>query len=137
MKLNIWVKILLVCIFLALSIVGFLIKLPQGFRHIDKELHAVFYFFAAALLNILFANRKIIRHVLIFVFLYLFGVAIEYSQEYSNKFFHKRIHGRYDIEDVHSNLKGLVAFSILWIIYIAIQFVYNKSNLKKVEKFPE
>ena len=114
-----------------LSIVGFMIKLPAGFRHFDKELHSIFYFFAAAFLNLLFANKKIARHILIFIALYLFGVSIEYAQEYSNKLFHARIHGRYDPEDIQSNLKGLIAFSICWIIYVAFCLFTTKQYLKK------
>jgi len=125
-------KILLVCACFTISILGFLVKLPSSFRHYDKELHSLFYFFAAAFLNLLFANRNLFRHILIFGALYLFGISIEYAQEYSNKLFHIRIHGRYDIEDVQSNLKGLIAFSILWIVYTAILFGYNKGRFKEV-----
>ncbi len=131
MKLNNWTKILLAAICFALAIIGFMIKLPSTFRHVDKELHTIFYFAAAAFLNFLFTNRKLVRHILIFIFLFGFGAAIEYAQEYSNKLFHKKIHGRYDIEDIQSNLKGLIFFSILWVIYNAFLFVYHKSNLKK------
>jgi uncharacterized membrane protein len=132
MKLNNWTKILLVFACFALAILGFMIKLPSTFRHFDKELHSIFYFLAAALLNLLFANKKIFRHILIFGALYIFGISIEYAQEYSNKLLHTRIHGRYDIEDVQSNLKGLIAFSILWIIYVGISFGYNKGKFKEV-----
>ena len=104
----------------AVAIVGFMIKLPSGFRHIDKELHAIFYFLAAAFLNIMFANTKLLRHVLIFIVLYLFGLVIEYAQEYSNKFFRTRIHGRFDPEDIESNLKGLIAFSAIWVLYAVV-----------------
>jgi hypothetical protein len=130
--LNKWAKILLVSACFALSIVGFMIKLPSGFRHFDKELHSIFYFSAAAFLNLLFTNKKIGIHILIFIALYLFGVSIEYAQAYSNKLFHVKIHGRYDPEDVQSNLKGLVAFSILWIIYVVFLFIYNKVVFKEV-----
>ena len=41
------VKILLVIIFLIGTTIGFMIKLPSTFRHIDKEMHAAFYFLAA------------------------------------------------------------------------------------------
>lgn len=112
----------------AVAIVGFMIKLPSAFRQIDKELHATFYFLAAAFLNILFAKRKLVRHVIIFVSLYLFGLAIEFSQAYSNKFFRKRIHGRFDPEDVQWNLKGLVAFSVLWLLYTGIMLAFKKSK---------
>jgi len=132
-----WTKILLICACFALAILGFMIKLPSTFRHFDKELHSIFYFIAAAFLNLLFANKKIFRHVLIFGALYLFGISIEYAQVYSNKLLHSRIHGRYDIEDVQSNLKGLVAFSICWTIYVAFLFVYRKGNFKKVVKTGE
>ena len=131
MKLNNWTKVLLASIFFAFSMVGFLIKLPSIFSHADKALHSIFYFFAAALLNILFVNKSIFKHVLIFILLYLFGVIIEYAQEYSNKLFHKRIHGHYEIEDVHANLKGLILFSILWIAYNATIYVYNNLKIKK------
>ena len=58
--------------------------------------------------------------------LYLFGITIEFAQEYSNSLFHSRIHGRYDPEDVKYNLKGLIAFSVIWICYIIGTSVYNK-----------
>ena len=132
-SLKAWQKILIVLICFAVAIVGFMIKLPPGFRHIDKQLHAAFYFGAAAFLNVLFAGTKLLRHVLIFIVLYLFGMAIEYSQEYSNRFFRRRIHGRFDPEDVQSNLNGLVAFSLLWIVCIIIILVYKKASLKKQE----
>ena len=132
MKLSLkkWTKIFLVTVCFALAILGFMIKLPSTFRHYDKELHSLFYFVAAAFLNLLFSNKNIAIHLLIFGILYLFGAAIEYAQAYSNKFFHVRIHGRYDPEDVRSNLKGLIAFSVLWIIGVAFIFVYNKATGK-------
>lgn len=108
-----------------------MLKLPSGFRHIDKELHALFYFLAAALLNVLFAGTKILRHVLVFVALYLFGMAIEYAQEYSNHFFHRRIHGRFDPEDLQWNLKGLLAFSLLWILCTLVVLAYKKATVKE------
>ena len=134
MKLSLknWTKTLLIITCFALSILGFMLKLPSTLRHFDKELHSIFYFFAAAFVNLLFANKKITLHLLIFGELYLFGVAIEYAQEYSNKFFHKRIHGRYDVEDIQSNLKGLIAFSILWMIYVVLYFFYKKAREKKL-----
>jgi hypothetical protein len=108
------------------SIVGFMIKLPSYFRHIDKELHTLFYFSAAAFFNILFANNNITKHLLVFLLLFLFGVMIEYAQEYSNVLFHKKIHGRFDLEDVQANLKGLIIFSFIWLLFSSILFVYKK-----------
>jgi hypothetical protein len=130
LQLKSWTKIFLVFAFAGLSVLGFMIKLPSAFRHVDKEMHSIFYFMAAAFLNLLFAERKIARHLLIFGILYLFGVSIEYAQEYSNKFFHVRIHGRYDKEDILSNLKGLIAFSIPWFLYVVFSFV-SKGRLKQ------
>jgi hypothetical protein len=114
----------------AVAIVGFMIKLPSGFRHIDKELHAIFYFLAAALLNVLFASTKLVRHAIIFIALYLFGMVIEYGQAYSNRFFRTRIHGRFDSEDIQWNLKGLIALSLLWFLCMGIILVYRKATLK-------
>jgi hypothetical protein len=107
-----------------------MLKLPASLRHMDKELHTAFYFFAAAFLNLLFGIKKIAIHLVVFIILYLLGVSIEHAQEYSNKLFHVRIHGRYDKEDVQSNLKGLIAFSILWVIYVSLRFLYNKVTAK-------
>ncbi len=134
MNLNNWTKVLLVLFCLLASILGFLIKLPSLFRHFDKELHSAFYFIAAGFLNILFTNGKLPRHVLIFVILYLFGVAIEFAQEYSNSLLHSRIHGRFDPEDIKSNLIGLIAFSVIWICYKIGMTVYNKPIFNRTKK---
>lgn len=130
MELTAWQRILVVFVCFTIAIIGFMIKLPSPFRHIDKELHATFYFLAAAFLNILFAKTRLLRHVIIFIALYMFGIAIEYAQAYSNKFFSKRIHGRFDPEDVQSNLIGLIAFSVLWFICTVLVLIYNKVILK-------
>lgn len=132
MKLGLTVqqKILFAIMCFLVAIIGFMLKLPSGFRHIDKELHAIFYFLAAALLNVLFAGTKLIRHVIIFAGLYLFGMAIEYSQAYSNRFFSKRIHGRFDPEDIQWNLKGLIAFSVIWICCVGLILIYRKATIK-------
>lgn len=132
MKLTDWTKFILICICFTLSIFGFMVKLPAIFRHFDKELHSAFYFIASAFLNIIFVYKKLLRHILIFTILFLFGIAIELAQGFSNKFFHKRIHGRFDPQDIQSNLKGLIAFSILWIIFLAFEAVYKRWNVKKL-----
>ncbi|MEP7238007.1 MAG: hypothetical protein ABI685_09085 [Ferruginibacter sp.] len=119
-------KILLVILFFAVSVTGFMIKLPAAFRHADKELHAAYYFIAAVFLNLLFANKNIWIHLLLFGCLYLFGVSIEHAQAWSNKFFHVRFHGRYDPEDVKYNLRGLLAFSICWIAVVGFLFITKK-----------
>jgi hypothetical protein len=126
-------KVLIAILCFTIAIIGFMIKLPSAFRTMDKELHALFYFIAAAFLNILFAKTAWVKHVLIFVFLYLFGVVIEYAQGYSNKFFHKRIHGRFDPEDIRSNLYGLIAFSALWFVYTLALWGYKRATVKNKE----
>lgn len=124
-------RILLVLAFLAVSVYGFMVKLPAVFRHHDKQLHTAFYFLAAFFLNLLFTNKKILIHLLIFGALYLLGVCIEYAQEYSNKLFHEKIHGRYDVADVEANLEGLLAYSVLWVVYIVVAFAWSKTHKEK------
>jgi hypothetical protein len=131
MKLNTWAKIFIVSSAFTAAVIGFMIKLPASFKHIDKELHTAFYFLSAAFLNFLFANKKPSIHLLIFVTLFLFGISIEYVQEYSNKLLHVKIHGRFDPEDVKSNLKGLVAFSICWVVYVVCIFIYKSATVKE------
>jgi hypothetical protein len=136
MKLNlsIWSKLFIAVFCFGIAIVGFMLKLPAMFRGMDKEMHAAFYFLAAAFLNILFAKRNLLIHAFIFGFLYMFGYCIELPQEYSNKFFHKRIHGRFDPEDVASNMQGLIYFSAIWIIYAVISFLVKKRPVLKEAK---
>ena len=124
-------RLLIAFVCFAIAIVGFMLKLPSPLRHMDKELHAAFYFLAAAFLNVLFGGLKFVRHVIIFAGLYLFGMLIEYSQAYSNRFFRKRIHGRFDPEDIQWNLKGLIAFSVIWLFCVAVLFVYRKATIKQ------
>ena len=119
-------KIVVVVICFIAAVIGFLVKLPSAFRHIDKELHFAFYFLAAAFLNILFNIRNFLKHILVSGLLYLFGIGIEFAQENYNKVFHVHFHGRFDPEDVKANLTGLIGFSILWAIVMlsihALQF---------------
>jgi hypothetical protein len=114
-------KIVLVIICFVASVVGFLVKLPSAFRHIDKELHFSFYFLAAAFLNILFNIRSLAKHILVSVILFLFGIGIEFAQENYNKVFHVRFHGRFDPQDVKANVTGIIAFSILWAIVMIVR----------------
>lgn len=113
-------KTLLTILALILSVIGFMIKLPSVFHHYDKELHAAFYFLAAGFLNMLY-GKNFTTHILIFFVLLGFGIAIEYAQAYSNTLLHKRIHGRFDIEDVKANTKGLIVFSVIWIPYLFLK----------------
>jgi hypothetical protein len=136
MKINltVWQKVLIVFVCFAIAIAGFMLKLPIPFRKIDKELHATFYFVAAALLNVLFAGTRLVRHAVIFISLYLFGMAIEFAQAYSNKFFSKRIHGRFDPEDVEWNLKGLITFSVLWVLCTVVIVIFRRAKSEKQQQ---
>ena len=100
-------KIVLVSFFAGCTILGFMVKLPRVFHHFDKELHAMFYFFAALFLTIIFPKRWLIATI----GLVLFGIVIEFAQAFSNKIsiriIGKAIHGRFDIEDVKYNLIGV------------------------------
>ena len=129
-KSNLNQRLLIMGVFFTVAVIGFMVKLPSLFRHFDKELHASFYFLAAAFINILFMTKKLKWHVLKFVLLASFGVLIEFSQAYSNKFFHKRIHGRFDPEDLKWNLLGLISFSVLWLIYMGTAILYKKVTFK-------
>lgn len=122
---KLWHKLLLTGIAFTAAVAGFIVKLPAAFRHNDKEMHSLFYFLAAAFLNILFAKRNLLVHALLFILLYAFGVAIEYAQQYSNTLLHQKIHGNVDPEDIHANFLGLIAFSLLWVTYIVIVFVHK------------
>ncbi|MBC7937277.1 MAG: hypothetical protein H7Y86_18180 [Rhizobacter sp.] len=125
--LKFWHKILLTIFCFGIAVYCFIIKLPAAFRGHDKELHAAFYFLAAAFLNILFTKKNIFIHALLFGGLYVFGMLIEYAQVYSKKRWHIP-HGRYDPEDVQNNLKGLILFSILWLLFTGIGFLLNKNS---------
>ena len=97
---------------IALSIIGYMLRLPRAFSHYDKELHSLFYFLAAGMLNMLFSEWKLSRHIYIFIGLFIFGVGIELAQHYSNRVFHSRLHGHFDPEDIFFNLLGQLLFSI-------------------------
>jgi hypothetical protein len=119
-------KILIVSVCFICAVIGFLVKLPSVFRHADKEMHALFYFFAAAFLNILFNIKNPLKHIAVFVLLLLFGIGIEYAQDYTNKIFHVHFHGRPDPEDVKANIKGLLIFSGVWVVWNSIAFTIKK-----------
>lgn len=128
-----WIKAVVVLFCFCVSVFGFMIKLPKPFRGMDQELHALFFFVAAAFLNILFLNKKLQTHLLIFGMLFLFSALIEFAQEYSNVFLGKRLHGMFDPEDLKYNLMGLVGFSSIWILfYLPTEFLSKrKAKLNK------
>jgi hypothetical protein len=108
-------KLLILSFCIICSLYGFLIKIPVPLRGHDKLLHAGFYFCAAAFLNFLFQKKQ----VLIFILLAVFGVLIEYLQQMSNKITHSQIHGRFDKEDIYANMKGLLLYAGIALIYFA------------------
>jgi hypothetical protein len=128
LSLNNKIKIGLVIFCFIASVIGFLAKLPSAFRHIDKELHFIYYFLAAAFLNILFNVKNLFKHLLIAFILFLFGVMIEFAQENYNKIFHVHFHGRFDPQDLKADVTGIIAFSILWAIFILITFSLKSTN---------
>ena len=112
-------KFLVVLFCFIAATIGFLVKLPSAFHDHDKLLHAAFYFCAAAFFHFLFRKGLII----ILIILALFGVLIEYLQELSNKLLHRHIHGRFDIDDVYANCKGLIAYALLALLFFAARAV--------------
>ena len=128
-RLSFGVRIFITLFCFAVASVGFIMKLPSQFRQYDKVLHAAFYFGAAAFLNLLFVGRKLGRHIIVFVFLFLFGAGIEWAQEFSKKKFNIA-HGRFDPEDVQFNTYGLIAFSAVWILCVILYYIF-KSNQKE------
>lgn len=125
-------KFTIVAICFGLACFGFLIKLPLPLRKIDTELHALFFFMAAAFLNILYRINKLNGHLLIFGMLFLFGALIEFAQEYSNKLVHKKIHGNFDPQDVKYNLLGLTLFSVSWFFLHVFFKIYKNSSSKRL-----
>ena len=134
LKLSATTKIVIVVICFLSSVVGFLVKLPSAFHHIDKELHFAFYFLAAAFFNVLFGVKNLLWHLFISLLLLLFGIGIEFAQENYNRVFHVRFHGRYDPDDVRANLRGLVAFSIVWAIIMLVRLAMKSSSKAATDK---
>jgi VanZ family protein len=118
-------KVLIVLVLAVVSIIGFMMKLPREFRSIDKELHFLFYFFAAVVINYLFVKRKFVYHIAVFFALFSAGVLIEYAQEFSNYLVVNKIHGNFDIVDVFFNTVGLVLYSFIWIMWRSFIALFN------------
>jgi VanZ family protein len=119
-------KLLIILLLSTLSFIGFMFKLPRVFSHYDKELHFLFYFCAAFTLNYLIDKKTIGKHILIGYVLFLCGVFIEAAQEFSNHYFEVRIHGSFDIEDIIYNFRGLLTFSVIWIVYRYVKIYADK-----------
>jgi VanZ family protein len=99
-------------------------KLPSVFRHYDKELHFLFYLLFAIFLNLLFAQKKILNHLIIFFLLLFFGIGIEILQELSNSILNERINGRFDIIDEFCNILGLIYASFFWFYYLILKDIF-------------
>tara|TARA_R110000868_G_scaffold282867_2_gene543165 strand:+ start:757 stop:1131 length:375 start_codon:yes stop_codon:yes gene_type:complete len=110
-------KIGIVTILVMVSSIGFMVKLPRAFSHCDKELHFLFYFGAAVVLNYLFVKKNFLHHLVVGWILFCAGIFIEIAQELSNLFVEKRIHGNFDPEDISSNMFGLIFYSFIWAIW--------------------
>jgi GNAT superfamily N-acetyltransferase len=129
-------KIFITLLLLAVAVCGFMIRLPEMFRHHDRQLHAAFYFMAAAFFTLLLAKKNLWAHLLVVTALAIFGILIEHAQEYSNSFLHRQIHGRYDPEDVRYNIMGLVAFSALWLPFLLAASLLKPRNKHQSNSFP-
>ena len=107
-----------------------MVRLPEIFHYHDKALHALFYFGATIILNLIYPKSWII----IVISLATFGIMIEFLQEYSNKvLIHmgiKPIHGNFDFQDVKYNTIGVVIGTLCFFI---IQFLFRINNQKKVK----
>ncbi len=121
-------KTIIIMLLLCFSFIGFMFKLPSVFRHYDKELHFLFYLLFAIFLNLLFAQKKILNHLIIFFLLLFFGIGIEILQELSNSILNERIHGRFDIIDVFCNILGLISASFFWFSYLIVNKLLSIEN---------
>jgi len=119
-------KIGILALLATISFIGFMVKLPRVFSEYDKELHLLFYFFAALVLNYLIVKKNILYHVVVAWVLFFGGVFIESAQSLSNQFVEKRIHGNFDPEDVIFNTLGLMLYSFIWVIWRILVFIKSK-----------
>ncbi len=122
--LNTITKIIIVIVCFTCAIIGFLIKIPVPLRGNDKLLHSAFYFMAAAFLHLLFRKGFFV----IMIALALFGVLIEYLQQVANQVTHSHIHGRFDKEDIYANLKGLLLYSAIALVFFVCRKIFTTSR---------
>jgi hypothetical protein len=120
-----YIKIISI-LFVLVSFVGFMVKLPKVFEHYDKALHFLFYFYASFIGCYFYANNKI-NFIVVLSCLIFFGFFIEYLQGYSNRFFKKSIHGNFDIQDIKYNILGISLYSSIWIF----NYFFQKAKLLK------
>ena len=124
-------KTTLAILLILISTFGFMLKLPLIFRNIDAELHFLFYFCAALMINLLLKKEQYIYHIIIFVILFFFGIGIEIFQDLSNLFFEKKIHGNFDPIDIIYNTLGLIFASVFWVAYIILKKILGDSTKVK------
>ncbi len=120
-------KIIILIICLICSLIGFLIKIPVPLQGHDKLLHISFYFLAAAFIHLLFPKKLL----WILLSLVLFGVLIEYLQQVVNKITHKKLHGRFDVEDVYADIKGLLLYSAVALLFFLCKRAYQYFSSSK------
>ena len=121
-------KTTLAIFLILISTFGFMLKLPSVFRNFDAELHFLFYFCAALMINLLLKKEQYIYHIIIFVILFCFGIGIEIFQDLSNLFFEKKIHGNFDPRDIIYNTLGLIFASAFWLAYIILKKILGDST---------
>ena len=105
-----------------------MIKLPHSFHNYDKELHALFYFYASFGCNLFWAKNRGTYYILGVFGLIVFGVGIEMAQEASNHFFRKKIHGNFDLQDIQYNLLGIGLYSTLFFANSLYQKIITKTQ---------
>lgn len=118
----------LIMTLLALSFIGFIIKLPSVFGRHDSELHFLFYLLTAIFFYMIFGKNRMTNHIIIFILLLIFGIGIEVMQELSNHLFHKKIHGNFDPLDVFYNLLGLIVATLFWGVSLLIKKIISNLN---------
>ena len=121
-------KKMTLALIILLILAGFMIKLPASFRNFDKELHGLFYFYAAFGYNLFWAKNRGRQYLIGVLGLLIFVIGIELAQEASNHFFRKKIHGNFDIEDIQYNLLGIGLNTTLFIA----TSLYHKFNSKTI-----
>lgn len=113
---------------LMFSFIGFMVKLPSVLRHHDRELHFLFHLLTAIFLYLNFGKNKMYNHVVIFIFLLIFGIGIEVMQELSNHILNKKIHGDFDPLDVFYNVLGLIVATLLWAVSFTVKKIINNTK---------
>jgi len=103
-----------------------MVKLPAVFHQYDKELHAAFYFMAVIYFGLQFPKKWL----LIVFCLLIFGIGIEMAQAFSNRIsirlIGKPIHGRFDIEDIRYNFKGLFWGTLVLLLLLKIKSLFDR-----------